>query len=208
MGRGRRPIHPDVKRLKGNAKGGRLPPPENVVTFPGLAKPIEIPAFLTGEIERAIFRTIVEDYLQRRVARPPDYFAYGRYAHYMQEWMSCKSEIDCDGRMLVLADGEGKSTKQRSIAVKHQFELESLLRQLEDRLGLNPMARTSIMRAMTAVPPALVTVDAPIATARTEDDSVEGGEATAGLPAGSSSEAQPSMSAASPLGWLFRDKMN
>lgn len=160
MARGRRPVPDEIQALKGNPRKRRLSLKSARGDAPKSelqpAKPpvLTIPDFLTGERERAIFRNVVEDYLQRRVARPPDLTAYARWAHYLDRWIICKEALDGKATFFTSESRHGKLLRRHPL-FKDQLDMERVLQSLEDRLGLNPVARQNIIRGLAALPPAL-----------------------------------------------------
>ena len=156
MARGRRRIPDEVKAAKGNPGKRKLLLADN--ESPRVSRPLNytMPETLTHEREQRIFREIVEDYLQRRVARPQDLFAYARWAHYVHRWMICKETLDQPGAMTVYKSVSPHGTYYRRNPIfKDQLDVERVLQSLEDRLGLNPAARQNIIRGLAAMPAAL-----------------------------------------------------
>jgi len=147
MPRGRRRIPDEVMALKGERRHHRQP--ERVDVRAGLSQfPIldtaPIPEFVNRPQEKAAFRSIVEDYLQRRVARVGDLTAYGRWAVYVQLFIEVKQKI--------VAESAHLETQRRSPLVRTLKDIEEMLRALEDRLGLNPVARQQIIRTLSVSP--------------------------------------------------------
>jgi hypothetical protein len=158
MARGRKPIPDEIHSLRGNPGGKRgikqdLTVIENLVTFPRKAA-IEVPEFLTSERERYIFKLIIEDYLQRRVARAPDFHAFGRWAHYMHRWICCKEQLEGKATWFQYETAAGKQIRRHPL-FRDMLDIERMLESLEDRLALNPAARHNILRGLTAMPAAL-----------------------------------------------------
>lgn len=133
MPRGRRRLPDAVVALKGERRHHRQREPV-AVQYPARPVSIEVPDFLTTDRARAIFRHVVEDYLQRRIARAPDFVVFGRWAYYLDRWIG-----------VTAAAGE----------LDQLNTLERLLRSLEDRLGLSPLARQDILRGLAAMPAAI-----------------------------------------------------
>jgi len=155
MARGRRSQPDALKALKGNpgkrklvfdnaGKGGAVPH--------SLA--VAVPDFLTHERERTIFTRIVDDYLQRRIARPADITAYGRWASYVHRWVSCKELLEGKQTFYQVVSNHG-TRWARLPMFKDMLDLERVLQSLEDRLGLNPVARQNIIRGLSSMPAAL-----------------------------------------------------
>lgn len=157
MTRGRRPIPDEIKELKGNPGKRRLSLDKARGKSDAAPKPaaaLQIPEFLSGVREREIFRRVVEDYLQRRVARAPDLTAYGRWAHYLDRWIICKETLQGKATYFKSESKHGTLLRRHPV-FKDQLDLERVLQSLEDRLGLNPVARQNIMKGLAALPPAL-----------------------------------------------------
>jgi Phage terminase, small subunit len=158
--RGRRRIPDAIKELKGNpgkrklALDGAVAPVQKQVaarTMPSVA----IPEFLKHERERTIFKRVIEDYLQRRIAREVDFMAYGRWASYVHDWMSCKEYLEGKAKFYKPKSANGNERLASHPVWQDQIALEKLLQSLEDRLGLNPAARQSILRGLAAMPSAI-----------------------------------------------------
>lgn len=156
MARGRKPIPDEIKELKGNpgkrrlllkASGVEPPPRLDQVTM-------IMPEFLTQDREKEIFRRVVEDYLQRRVARVPDLTAYGRWASYVHRWISCKEQLDGKSTWFKSVSKHGEMLRRHPL-FRDMLDIERMLMALEDRLGLNPVARQTIIRGLAAMPAAL-----------------------------------------------------
>lgn len=166
MPRGR-PQTPDlVKRIKGNRRKERLPPPDQAAPSPaaGQAEPsaaqelltpatVDIPPFLTKPREREIFSRIMGEFVPKNIARPTDAAAYARYAAYFARWLVCKEILDTpeagDGYYWVESK-HGKRLAEHP-ASRMMFQLELALVRLELQLGLTPLSRQSIMRGMGAL---------------------------------------------------------
>lgn len=157
MARGRRAQPDAVKALKGNP-GKRKLLLEKGAAAPGPAKqsPLQIPEFLEADREIVIFRRVVEDYLQRRIARPADLTQYARWAHYLNQWIDAKESIKKNGgRTYYLVQSNHGKRLARLPSFKDMLDLERVLQALEDRLGLNPAARQNIIKGLQAMPAAL-----------------------------------------------------
>ncbi len=157
MSRGRRALPDEVKALKGNPGKRRLALKSASAgagrpTAPSIA--LVIPEFLTHDRERDIFRKIVDDYLQRRIARAPDLIAYARWASYVHRWVSCKEQLDGKPTWFKSVSKHGDLLRRHPL-FKDMLDLERVLEALEDRLGLNPTARQNIIRGLSAMPAAL-----------------------------------------------------
>jgi len=155
MPRGRRPLPDEIKELRGNPGKRKLL--QDIVAErprPRSSKPVEPPAFLTDDREKEILTRVVRDYLQGRVARTPDMTAYGRWAAYVHRWISCKEALDGKSTWFTSETKWGKILRRHPL-FKDMLDLERVLQSLEDRLGLNPIARQNIIRGLTTLPQSL-----------------------------------------------------
>lgn len=155
MSRGRRAQPDAVKALKGNPGKRKLALTRAGKSDRG-AKHVAIqpPEFLTAERERVIFTRVVDDYLQRRVARAPDLTAYARWASYVHRWISCKEQLDGKATWFKSTSKHGDLLRRHPL-FKDMLDLERVMQSLEDRLGLNPIARQNIIKGLSAMPAAL-----------------------------------------------------
>lgn len=157
MPRGRRAIPDEVKALKGNPGKRRLA----LKTASGEAAKAEapklalaVPEFLTHERERDIFRKVIDEYLQRRIARAPDIPTYARWASYLHRWIDCKEQLEGKPTWFTSTSKHGELLRRHPV-FKDMLDLERVLQSLEDRLGLNPVARQNIIKGLSAMPAAL-----------------------------------------------------
>lgn len=175
MPRGRKRLPDAVVAMKGERRHHRQP---EAMPLPAVLvrQAVEIPDWLTSNGARQIFRKVVEDYLQRRIIRAPDFIVAARWAHYLDRWIAAK-----DGPLTPLV------------------EMERMMRPLEDRLGLSPAARQDILRGLAAMPGAIGEM---LATEKPSGGSPPVGE-TAGLPTALELPSSADFaSAVSPLGFL------
>jgi len=157
VARGRRAQPDAVKALKGNPGKRKLALARAAKPEAASVKPavfIQPPEFLTNERERAIFVRVVDDYLQRRVARAPDLTAYARWASYVHRWISCKEQLDGKATWFKSTSKHGDLLRRHPL-FKDMLDLERVMQSLEDRLGLNPIARQNIIKGLSAMPAAL-----------------------------------------------------
>lgn len=140
----------DVQAFKGNPNRKKLFVEDYIVPTQPLPD-VDIPDFLTYERERELFKRVVNDFIHRRIARPADVSAFARWAVYLNRWMAAKEFMD------------GKHTFYKSVTHagerfvpapqwKDMLDLERCICSLEDRLGLNPVARQSIIRGLSTMP--------------------------------------------------------
>lgn len=150
--RGRRP-HPDaLKALKGNPGKKRLFAEDDMIVSTAPPAPVELPSFLTHEREQEIFRRVIGDFIHRRIARPADVNAYARWAVYLNRWMAAKEYLDGKHTFYQAAVARGGTRYVPAPQWKDMIDLEHCICSLEDRLGLNPTARQSIIRGLSTMP--------------------------------------------------------
>lgn len=157
MSRGRRAQPDAVKALKGNPGKRKLAldaagkQQQSAAARPAV---LAMPEFLTTDEERDTFRRIIEDYLQRRVARASDLTAYARWAVYVSRWVSSKKQLDGKATWIKIISNHGERLARHPL-FKDLLDLERVLQSLEDRLGLNPVARQNIIKGLSVMPAAL-----------------------------------------------------
>lgn len=158
MPRGRRATPDAIKELKGNPGKRRLAlnDARETRTIARALPSITVPDFLKHERERTIFKRMIEDFLQRRIARECDLIAYGRWASYMHEWLNCKEFLDGTSKFYkIKSQRTGDERLAQHPMWLNQMTIEKALQSLEDRLGLNPAARQTILRGLAAMPSAM-----------------------------------------------------
>ena len=182
--RGRRPQLDAIKQIKGNP--GRRPLAAGATTRRSLPSAAELmPDFLTTKDEKKLFTRLVDEYLQRRLARPSDAIAYGRYCVWVIRWQIAKTSLDGKVTWYESSSLHGKLARRHPL-FKDMIDLERVLQSEEDRLGLNPLSRQNIVRGLAAAPAALGGLfDAP-------DEKPESEPASPGPPAAPPEERPPS----------------
>lgn len=159
MARGRKKKPYSVRKAQGNPGKRALNNSASIAAAPIDAQGesgavFRTPSFLTDPQEIALFRAAMSGVLRGSVARPTDAEAYGRWAVYAVKWAKNKKELDQPGCSEVY---ETESKHGKMLRVHPRFaaldRLEKLLTALEDRLGLNPVARQNILRGLQALPP-------------------------------------------------------
>jgi hypothetical protein len=81
--------------------------------------------------------------------------AYARWAAYLHRWWICKEGLDGKATWIRTTSKHIEDMPRRHPLFKDMLDLERVLQSLEDRLGLNPVARQNIMRGLAAMPAAL-----------------------------------------------------
>lgn len=197
MPRGRRAQSQEVKSLKGNPRKQRLAIEHAVESAPAAAAPatrVNVPEFLTSKRSQLIFGRVIDDYVQQRIARGPDLIAYGRWAYYVDRWIDVKEKLERKPLIYETKSKHGKLIRKHP-HFQAMTDLERVLQSLEDRLGLNPVARQNYLRGLSALPRALGDLF---------------GQGEPEKPAAIADAPLPSPAPASPLGFLQRagEKMN
>ena len=145
----------EVKRAKGNpGKRSLKPTNKNDKAAPSPAhNHVPVPEYLTKPEERALFTNVINNVLHGSIARVSDAHAYARWAVYAFKWGQNKLLLDVEDADIVY---ETQSKHGSMLRIHPRFvaidRLEKLLTALEDRLGLNPVARQNILRGMMALP--------------------------------------------------------
>lgn len=153
--RGRRPVPDELQAARGNPRKRKLDlAPAGLAEQRGQggAAP-EPPAFLVAPREREIFLRLAE-HLPRRLLRPADYVAAGRWSHYLHRWIGCKETLGEGSTVYKSVSAHGELLR-RHPTFKDMLDLEKVLQSLEDRIGLNPSARQNILRGLANVPTSL-----------------------------------------------------
>lgn len=156
MTRGRKAQPDEIKELRGNPGKRRLlaleaarknrPP-----VAPARVPKIEAPDWL-GEREVTLFRSVVDEFQQNRIARGTDVNAYARWAAYMAKWIVAKEKLGDSSMFYWVESAHGKRMALHPLA-KLMFECEKAIVKLESDLGLNPAARQTIIRGMSTLAP-------------------------------------------------------
>lgn len=157
--RGRRKQPAEINEMKGNPgkRAATFKRTLNADVAANEGKPVgpsQVPDFLKAPREQQLFRRVVDDYLQRRVARKTDFMAYARYAAWLHRWILCAEQLH-NKATFFKSESKWGTLLRRHPLFKDMLDIERVLQSLEDRLGLNPVARQNIMRGLSALPPAL-----------------------------------------------------
>ena len=166
MTRGRKAQPDEIKELRGNPGKRRLVALEAAKKAqriaPAQAPVIETPSWLNNDREIAIFRSVVDEYQQNRIARKTDVAAYARWAHYLRRWIEAKEQLGDSGMYYKVESNHGSRLALHPLLVV-MFRCEAEITKQEDRLGLNPAARHvlnsvfldhAVKAGMTAAAPA------------------------------------------------------
>lgn len=154
MARGRKPIPDAVKAAKGNPGKRKL-----MLEQPGAlaveeaAAGLGQPGFLTTADERAIFKRLSELLTPRRFVRESDAYGLARYASYLAQWARAKKQLGVKPISYETKSKHGGMLRTHPL-FEGMMKLERIMIPLEDRLGLNPVARQMIVKGlMQPAPP-------------------------------------------------------
>jgi phage terminase small subunit len=155
MTRGRRALPDAVKALKGNpgkrrlalekttgARSARVAPPKAFTAEP--------PDYLTQEGEKAAFVEILKA-MPLNVARKSDIHAIARWAAWLYIWIDAKKRLDGHVHYYENKSKHGTFLREHPIS-KRMHQAEAHLISLEDRLGLNIVARNNIVHRLFNMP--------------------------------------------------------
>lgn len=146
MARGRKPIPAEIKVLKGNPGKRRLAIAGKSDADQDLGS-LKTPEFLTGPDEKKVFRLICDELALRRFVRTTDIMGLARWASYMAKWIRATKDL---GRKKAYYETKSRHGSLLRVHPLHVIirDMERLLLPLEDRLGLNPAARQTILKGM------------------------------------------------------------
>lgn len=149
MARGRKAVPDEIKALKGNPGKRRL-------VLPAADEPrakIELPKYITGEIEKTIFKRVSLELNRVRFIRQTDVDALARWAYYLSKWIGLKKRVDAKNADVYYEteSKHGKMLRTHPIFAS-LLQIERMLMALEDRLGLNPSSRQTIVRGIINSP--------------------------------------------------------
>lgn len=154
MARGRRSIPDEIKALKGNPGKRKLALDKIGKRERGAARPqqfiADAPDYLTQDGERQAFRMALES-LPGNVARRSDTHAIARWATWLNIWVSAKLKLDGKAHWYESESKHGKFLREHPIS-KRMHQAETHLVSLEDRLGLNIVARNNIVHRLFQMP--------------------------------------------------------
>lgn len=146
MARGRKALPDELKALKGNPGKRRLNLDQTNET---VAVKLAIPDFLTSKLEREIFKR-ASDLLGRvNFVRQTDVDGLARWAWYLSKWIGFKKQVDAKKAAVYYetASKHGKMLRTHPIFAS-LLQIERVMLTHEDRLGLNPASRQTIMRGI------------------------------------------------------------
>ena len=150
MARGRKALPDEIKALKGNPGKRKL----NLQTPEAQeARKIEQPKFLKGETEKAIFKRVSDELNRIRFIKHTDIDVLGRWCYYMSKWISLKHRVDAKNADVYYETASKHGTMLRTHPIfASLLQIERMLMALEDRLGLNPSSRQTVMRGLINAP--------------------------------------------------------
>jgi len=146
MARGRKALPDEIKALKGNPGKRRLNLDQ---TNESVAVKLAMPDFLTTKLEREIFKRASELLGRVNFVRQTDVNCLGRYCWYLAQWYKFSKEIKAKKAAVYYetASKHGKMLRTHPIFAS-LLQIERVILTHEDRLGLNPASRQTIMRGI------------------------------------------------------------
>lgn len=151
MARGRRPQSAEFKALKGNP-GKRKLALENIAKPKLYAKPAKVvaPDYLTDPREREAFHMAFTS-LPANIARKSDVHAMARWATWLRIWIDSKLALDGNSFYYENDSKHSKFWREHPFS-KTMSNAEAKLITLEDRLGLNVVARNNVVNKLFSMP--------------------------------------------------------
>lgn len=144
---GRPPKLDEVKAAQGNP-GKRPLTATPTREAPAASGPVHPPPFLRTPAELDIWAAIGRHLVGLSFLKPSDHAALGRWCKYMAQWVAVSAKIDADDLTYETASKHGTMRRVRPEFLV-QGSLEKRIIALEDRLGLTPIARQQIIRALS-----------------------------------------------------------
>lgn len=145
--RGRPPKPDELKAAQGNPGHRPIAEPEQQAESAPVSQGAPPPPFLKSDRERELWTSVGRLLHQLAFVKATDHAALGRWCKYMVQWIAVSEQIG-DGELTYETD----SKHGRMLRLRPQFLAQGLLERrilaLEDRLGLTPIARQQIMRAL------------------------------------------------------------
>lgn len=154
MARGRRAKPDAVKALAGNPGKRKLAAASAEGPRASGIKPspqkLDLPYFLNQEKEKELFNEVLRA-LPPNMVRKSDVWAIGRWAHWMTVWATNKLLLDGNAHWYTSESNHGSLHRDHPIA-KRMDRAEGHLISLEDRIGLNIVARNNIVHKLFNMP--------------------------------------------------------
>jgi len=149
MARGRKPLPDEIKALKGNPGKRRLA----LTAADEPVSRISAPTFVSTVDEKRIFSRAATELARIRFVKTTDADVLGRWAVYLAKWVSVKKRLG-GKKADVYYETESRHGKMLRVhpLFASLFKIEQHLMALEDRIGLNPSARQSILRGLINAP--------------------------------------------------------
>ncbi|BBF93367.1 P27 family phage terminase small subunit [Blastochloris tepida] len=105
--------------------------------------------------DRAIFQRVFDDLLRRRVVRRADLKAYALWVYYLRRWVEAKDQLEGCSSTHEIETKHGKILLVNPLYAKTAKVCEENCRYmiaLEDRLGINPASRQTVIRNLAELP--------------------------------------------------------
>lgn len=148
--RGRRPEPAAVKEAKGNPGGRPIGAEVEVAELRD-----GVPEQLTAEDARAVWRELAPELKRLNFLKATDVEPFARYCATVADYWDVAEKVAAEGKVYESESQHGKLKRINPLFVV-QERLHKRLLDLEDRFGLSPASRQSIMQRMaTLVQPTL-----------------------------------------------------
>lgn len=149
MPRGRRALPDEIKALKGNPGKRRLVLDQGEAD----AGPVKAPSYITTVMEREIFKRVSAQLSSVRFIKTTDADALARWAVWMAKWVDIKKRLSAKKADVYYetASKHGKMLRAHPLYAS-MIQIDKQLMALEDRIGLNPTSRQSILRGLINAP--------------------------------------------------------
>lgn len=145
MSRGPKPEPAEIKAAKGNPGHRTLAPTPEAV--PALAH--GAPEFLTDE-GLAIWQHLQPLMASLRFVRETDRLTLGRYCDQFALWLKMRRQVEEQGATVTTSSAHVQDMLRVNPAFRAMMSLEDKLTAFEDRFGLSPAARQSLLTRMAS----------------------------------------------------------
>lgn len=140
-----RPIEEKIAR--GNPGNKPIPDPVKDETPEISETP---PSWLTDDVALKIWNDVAPELRARRFLRATDQTAFARYCDNLARWIRLRTKVDDRGESYTTTSNHGTMERLNPDFVAMQ-RIEDRLVTLEDRFGMSPVARMSILQRMASM---------------------------------------------------------
>lgn len=144
-----------VKQAKGN------PGRRKIADESDLAKPDRSPARTFAPparfkgMRRLLWKQLVPQLVELRLLRTTDLPAFERYVGFLAKWRDAEKLLEKAKLVQVTSSEHVQNMERVSKALMVSVMLDKRLSEIEDRFGMNPAARQSLLMKMAAAQPSL-----------------------------------------------------